>query len=137
MTKVCIDTNVWASGIVFTGAPKLIVDAALARKFDTVCSGFILNELESVLVRKFQITTKSFRRIRFRIEQVADLYNPPGQVNIVPGKHPDNLVLETALLGKADFIVTGDKQHLLPLKRFKHIKIVSPTALLDYLNLES
>jgi predicted nucleic acid-binding protein len=45
----------------------------------------------------------------------------------------DHRVLECALAARADFLVTGDKKHLHPLKRFRGIRILSPRAFLDEL----
>ena len=50
--------------------------------------------------------------------------------NYLGTDYTDNLVLETAFLGKAKYLVTGDKEHLLPLKIFKHVKIVDPATFL-------
>ena len=40
------------------------------------------------------------------------------------------MVLECALAGEADYIVSGDKKHLLPLRQFREIPIVSPAEFL-------
>jgi len=56
----------------------------------------------------------------------ADVYDPKGTVKVIPKSHGDNLVLETAWIGRAKYLVTGDKQHLLPLKVFRNIKIIEP-----------
>ena len=50
MIKACIDTNVWLSGIVFSGAPAEIVQLAMKKKFHVVTSDFILNEVERNLI---------------------------------------------------------------------------------------
>ena len=42
----------------------------------------------------------------------------------------DNIVLECAAAGKADFIVTGDKD-LLALKSFRKIRIITPRKFLE------
>jgi len=36
MLKVCIDTNIWISGIIFSGKPAEVVTAALNKKFELV-----------------------------------------------------------------------------------------------------
>lgn len=41
------------------------------------------------------------------------------------GDEPDNRVLETAIAGGADYIVTGDK-HLLDLHEYEGIEIITP-----------
>ena len=42
----------------------------------------------------------------------------------------DEKVLECALAAEADVIVTGDKKHLLALRKFRDVEIVSPTDFL-------
>ena len=130
MLKVCLDTNVWISGIAFSGAPSEIVNLAFARKFQVVTSNAILDELRRNLVGKFDVHPKKALSLCFRIAQIADVYEPTGTVHLIPNNRGDNLVLETAWLGKAKYLITGDREHLLPLKMFKHIKIVEPSAFL-------
>ncbi len=135
MVKVCIDTNIWISGILFSGRPANVVSAAFDRKFQLISSQVILDELEKNLIHKFDFSKKNTKRLIYRILQIADLYEPNGTIHVVPKRHTDNLILETALLGRSKYLVTGDKEHLLPLKIFKHIKIVEAGRLLDELRL--
>jgi len=133
MLKVCIDTNVWISGVLFSGKPAEIVTAALNRKFEVVLSRVILDEIEKNLLSKFKFSRRNTRKLINRILQVADLYEPSGSIKVIPNHHADNLILETAVLGHARFLVTGDKEHLLPLKIFKNIKIIDPATFLSQL----
>ncbi len=130
MLKACIDTNVWISGVIFTGKPAEIVTAAFNRKFEVVLSQVILEEVERNLINKFHFKRKSAKKLINRILQIADLYEPSGSVRVIPNNHADNLILETAMLGNAKYLVTGDHEHLLPLKIFKHVKIVEPSDFL-------
>ncbi len=51
----------------------------------------------------------------------------------IVGEDPkDDAVLNTAYSGKAAYMVSGDK-HLIPLREFKRIKIVTITEMLDVL----
>jgi putative PIN family toxin of toxin-antitoxin system len=124
MLKACIDTNIWISGIVFSGKPAEVVTAAFGRKFEVILSKVILDEIERNLLLKFQFSRRNTKKMINRILQVADLYEPSGTVRVIPNDHTDNLILETAARGRAKYLVTGDKEHLLPLKMFKHVKIV-------------
>ncbi|MBE0478769.1 hypothetical protein IBX65_06595 [Candidatus Aerophobetes bacterium] len=45
-------------------------------------------------------------------------------------KEGDNRILECAVEGRTQYIVPGDKRHLLPLGEYKGIKIVSPVQFL-------
>ena len=42
----------------------------------------------------------------------------------------DETILECALAAEADYTVSGDKRHLLPLRQFRGIPIVSPSDFL-------
>lgn len=131
MLKVCIDTNVWISGIVFEGAPKEIIKLALKKKFSLITSDIILEELRRNLSLKFEITPYKIKFLLRQISQVSDVYKPRGTVAVVRDRHDDNLILETAWIGRVKYLVTGDKQHLLPLKIFRNIKIVDPATFLN------
>ncbi len=131
MIKVCIDSNVWLSGINFGGIPGEIVQLGLKKKFQIVISDFILKEIDRNLTHKFDISKRKKMRLLYRIAQISDVYEPRGSVTIIPNRHPDNLVLETAWIGRAKYLVTGDKEHLLPLKTFRNIKIIEPSNFLS------
>ena len=127
MLKVCIDTNVWISGLLFSGPSSKIVDSALENKYELICSNFILEELKRNLINKFNLDPKLVEQFINDITFTAEFYTPLGEIDIVKDKHADNLVLETAFLGNADYLITGDKKHLLPLKEYAGIKIISPS----------
>ncbi len=135
MLKTCIDTNIWISGILFSGRPAEVVSAAFNRKFQVISSKIILDELEKNLIQKFNFSGKNTKRLIRRILQIADLYEPTGSIHIIPKQHTDNLILETAVLGRSKYLVTGDKEHLLPLKMFKHVKIINAMQFLDELRI--
>ena len=131
MLKTCIDTNVWISGVLFSGRPSEVVSAAFNNKFTVISSTVILEELERNLLNKFNFSHGGTKKLIRRILQIAELYEPKGSVKIVPNNHMDNLILETALLGRAKYLVTGDREHLLPIKIFRNIKIVDPARFLN------
>lgn len=131
MLKVCIDTNIWISGVLFRGPPAAVVTAALNRKFTLVLSKVILEELERNLVHKFQFTRANSRKLINRILETADLVEPRGELRIIPHNHADNLVLETAIAGKVRYLITGDRQHLLPLGSHKMVKIVDAASFME------
>src|SRR3990167_8484797 len=120
MLKVCIDTNVWISGVLFAGPPAKGVDLAIyRRRIEVISSTAILRELERNLVGKFGFSIRTVKRLTYRIAEVADLYEPAGEIKLAGISRQDALVLETAILGKAKFLVTGDRR-LLALKHFKY-----------------
>ena len=59
---------------------------------------------------------------------MSELALPIGDVDIIKDDPTDNIRLETAKIGKAERIITGDN-HLLSLKKFEGTKI---TKSIDY-----
>ena len=129
---VCIDANVYISAIAFGGKPSKIVEFALARKFHLVVSIAILNEVKRNLIKKLDFTEEEVDSLLKIILEVSSVYHPTGTFKFIEHK-ADNLVLETALMGNADILVTGDKKDLLPLKILNGIVIEPPSAFLDRL----
>ncbi|HLB93794.1 MAG TPA: putative toxin-antitoxin system toxin component, PIN family [Candidatus Babeliales bacterium] len=134
MISVCIDANVYISAIAFGGKPAKIVELALLRKFDLVTSLPILDEVSRNLTNKLGFSAVEVNQFLRDILAISSVYEPTGSVSYITHKQ-DNLVLETALLGNVDVLVTGDKKDLLPLKNFKGIVIEPPSVFL--LRLES
>jgi putative PIN family toxin of toxin-antitoxin system len=81
--RVCLDTNVWVSGIVFRGAPARVVQFALERKFVVVTSRVILDEVERILESKFEVPRKDVVRLTRRITEIADVYEPRGELRLI------------------------------------------------------
>lgn len=65
----------------------------------------------------------------FDFLEVSTVLTPPGTL-IATGYAPDDLVLETAILGGCQVLVTGDKQHLLPLNPYHGLTIEPPSEFL-------
>ncbi len=130
MLRVCIDTNVWISGLLFHGSPAKVVDLAMKRKFQIILSQQILDELDRNLV-KLGVTVKASQKLLDRITEISDVYQPSGLVKVIANNHGDNLVLETAWIGDAKYLVTGDKKHMLPLESFKTVQILNPKDFLE------
>ncbi len=52
-------------------------------------------------------------------------------ISVVKDNEADNRILECAVAARADYLVTGDKEHLLPIETFRGVRIVSPAGFLD------
>ena len=125
--RVVLDTNVWVSGIVFGGVPLRILEMALDSDFDLVVSADIINEVESVLrSKKFGYSANEIRDVVQPLLDVADFVIPQNRVTEIKRCPADNRILECALEGKAEYIVTGDMRDLGKLGVFQGIKIISP-----------
>lgn len=92
----------------------------------------IIAEVGSVLSKKFEQDEKYIKKQLKVISDVSELIVLRHRVKVLK-YDPDNKILETAQEGKVDYIVTGDSKHLLPLKEFKGIPIITPAQFLTIL----
>jgi len=124
--RAVYDTNVLVSALNGQGPPFLAIQAVYKEKVRLITSPEILFEFEEVLTRpKFPYTREHIKDILALTINISEVVHPKATVNIVKDDPDDNKIIEAAMAGKADYIVTGDK-HLLALKRVKGIEIVSP-----------
>ena len=134
--KAVLDTNVWLSGLFWGGAASRIIEIAEKGKIKLLISEEIINEIVRVLKRedKFQKFIEEFDNkvedlVRF-ISFICEFVEISGELDIVKEDKSDNMILETALEGAADYLVSYDN-HLLVLKEFKGVKIVKPEEFLS------
>ncbi|MGA2167823.1 MAG: putative toxin-antitoxin system toxin component, PIN family [Terracidiphilus sp.] len=122
--RAVADTNVLISAFLFGGLPRVFVDLRLAGGFPLVTSGALLNELEEKLLGKFAVPKTKAEGFLSLLTRNALVVHPDFRVDAVPGDPDDNRVLECAVDGQADFIVSGDK-HLLRLGSHAGIAILT------------
>ncbi len=130
MVKVVIDTNVLVSATLFGGNPEQILDSAEEGKIKILISEEILEEFKGVLQRKFGFSLDIVEITVSAIKEISTLVTPTQRLNVIKKKEDDNRILECAVEGKVQYIVSGDKRHLLPLKEYQGIKILSPAQFL-------
>ena len=65
--------------------------------------------------------------LRTEAEMVGDLL----ELHIVPGDPKDDMVVATAFAAAADYLVTGDRRHLLPLGTYQGTRILTPREFLE------
>jgi putative PIN family toxin of toxin-antitoxin system len=128
--KVVLDNNVLISAIVFGGKPREILNRIIKGQIQFAISKDILNEMEGVLSgRKFQYPEQVIQVIRKAVEELGEFVIPKKKVKKIVKDPDDNKILECALAAEADLIISGDI-HLLELKQYKNIQIVSPSEYL-------
>jgi len=135
--KVVIDTNVFVSGLTFKGKPRGVLDLIWKGGIEVYVSPFILKELEETLEEDFGWGRERIEAALNRIKGKAIQVQPKTKISVIKQKEDDNRILECAVEGKAQYIVSGDKRHLLPLKEYKGIKILSPAEFLRIISQEA
>ncbi|MEW6356203.1 MAG: putative toxin-antitoxin system toxin component, PIN family [Planctomycetota bacterium] len=129
--RIVLDTNVLISGIIFGGAPRRVLEQVIAGKVDCFLSTPILDELRSVLQRpKFGFTTEQTLQTIEELVSLCSIVTPSMQIGEITSDPDDNHVIECALHAHATIIVSGDA-HLLALKEFEGIQILSPRDFLS------
>lgn len=131
--RVVFDTNVFISGILFGGNPRQVLELARNGQIQLLTSSAILLELAEKLHEKFQWSQEEVREVIEGIGVFAEIVKPEVKVDKIKADPDDNRILECAKQASADFIVSGDKKHILPLKKFGKSRVVTPTQFLEIL----
>ena len=138
--RLVVDTNVIVSGIISVdGAPAQILKALRKKKAALLVSDLIIQEYLKVFeypkFRKYKKLNAEhirdlssfFLTLTERIELLTEIKKSPDP--------DDDKFLSTAVNGKADLLITGDKADLLSLKTIEGIPIVSVRNALTFLKL--
>lgn len=128
---VVFDTNIYISAILFGGNPRHCLDLARSGDIILITSKGILVELAKKLREKFLWEEADITDIVEGLLVFVRLVNPSQTVNVVKKDESDNRILEAAGYTKADYIVSGDKKHLLSRRQFRKIPIISSKEFLD------
>jgi uncharacterized protein len=122
LIRVVADSNIYVSALRFGGRPEEFLKAAENGRYVLVVSEPILSEVAEVFSRKFGWSEDQVAIGVGRIRAVAELTAPTVQLSACDDPD-DNRILEAAVDGEADYILSGDK-HLLRMKNFRGIEIL-------------
>lgn len=126
--RVVLDTNVLVASIVADGLCRDLVRVRV-HSHTIITSKPLLDELRRTLRVKFKADPDKLPLLSALHEQ-AEIVAPALLGERVCRDKDDDVVLATALAGKAEIIVTGDDD-LLVLKGFRGIRILSPRQFLE------
>ena len=133
--RVVLDTNVIISGLNFPGNERRVLELARRGRFELFLSPFILAEVAGVLEHKFGWSRERSSQALQALEDAATVLQPSGTITVIDGDHPDNRILECAVEISADYLVTGDRQHLLPLEEYEGVEILRAPSFLSILEM--
>jgi putative PIN family toxin of toxin-antitoxin system len=128
--KAVFDSNIFISAMAIPGgqaerAIDLVIDARVA-----LCiSKALIHEVLGVLAKKFSKDPEELARTAVFLADLADLVAPRRKLKVLDDE-PDNRILECAVTGRADVIVTGDRA-MLSLQKYRGIRIISLRQFLD------
>lgn len=139
MIKIVLDTNEYISGVINKQSnPAKIIRGWRRKKIDLLISPSIKKEIERVvrypkIKEKYHITEGRIKRLLNNLEKYAIKTKEQIKVDVIKEKPSDNMFLACAIEGEADFLITGDSKHLLKLKEYQGIKIITPAEFLKIL----
>lgn len=134
--KVVLDTNVLVSALGWKGNTGKILDWIIEGKLVLVTSPSIIDEFKEVIFeQKFKFIPAQ-EKINFisLLTEISLIVESKNKLNLITDDPSDNKILEAAIAGNADFIISGDK-HLIGLKKLSSIKILSPSSFLKTYNI--
>lgn len=127
MIKLILDTNVFISGIFWSGTPAKILNAWYEKKIKIVCSLEILDEysrVSDILSKKYpSVDMAPFINLMIRD---AELFTPIKLKTPVSRDPDDDKFIAVALAANCHLIVSGDND-LLSVTGYKAIEIINPS----------
>ena len=129
--RVVFDTKIFISALAIPGGmAEKAVTRVIKGHDELVISHQIIKEVLSVLSTKFGRDREALSHVAVILSELGELVEPKQTLRVLKDD-PDNRILECARFGRADAIVTGDKE-MLRLGEYHRIKIVSLRAYLEY-----
>jgi len=129
--RVVFDTNIFISALAIPGSlAEKAVSRIIEGRDELVISPDIIKEVLSVLSLKFGRDREALSHVAVILSELGELVEPKQTVRVLKDE-PDNRILECATFGKADIIVTGDKE-MLHLKEHMGLKVASLREYLEF-----
>lgn len=130
--RVVLDTNVLVSALLFTGITSQMVPLWQKGSITVLLSREILDEYLRVLAYpKFQLSEEEIKGlIEEELLPFVQVIKPGTRIHVVKRDPSDNKFLECAVAGKADALISGDKD-LLVIRHYRRIRIQTVSQFLD------
>jgi len=129
--KLVLDTNIFISSFFWGGNPRKLMTRIIDGKDALFISNEILREVFSVMTRpKFNVNYRQIIHFIDSIEEISCRVTSLGIIQGVCRDSDDDKILECAVLGDVDFIISGDSD-LLSLKEFQGIPIMTASEYID------
>ena len=124
MLKFTLDTNTLISAVISKGNEYQLLKLAKEGSIKIVLSLDIIKEFKEVISReKFGFSKKQIDNVVKQILNICELIIPTIRLSIIEDDPDDDRILECAVTGNADYMVSGDR-HLLNLNKYGKISII-------------
>ncbi|MBV9612646.1 MAG: putative toxin-antitoxin system toxin component, PIN family [Acidobacteriaceae bacterium] len=125
MLRVVAATNIYISALNFGGAPERLLRLAEAGDIQLVISNEIVEEVAKTLRgEKFAWPEPEIEKALRQLSRITERVQPTHRLDIITADPADNRILECADAERADYIISGDTRHILPLGQHGRIPIM-------------
>ncbi len=131
LLRIVFDTNVYISAALFGRRAETVLQLASGGKLILLISAPILSEIEEKLRDKFEWPESQIAIFLDTIGEITEMVHPQITLDVVPDDPDDNRIVECAVAGQADLIITFDKD-LLRMKSYQMIGMITPRQLNFY-----
>ena len=129
--KIVLDSNVIIAAFAARGLCNALVESCIGNHDIILCEE-ILSEIANNLKRKIRLPDDVIHQILLLLRSHSTLVTPQ-KVDIKACRDKkDLMVLSSAIAGKVQYVITGDKD-LLSVGKFEGVKIVDPRTFWDVL----
>ena len=123
LVRAVVDTNVYIAAFLHPERPIFqIVQQAAEHRYRLLISPAIVNEVGRVLRKTFGLEERVRLHRLKALTKAAEVINPMITLDVIREDPPDNRILECAVEGRANLIVSGDR-HLRRLKSYHSIPV--------------
>ena len=141
LVRLLLDTNVVVAGLLWSGPPRRLIEYAIdGVAVELFSSPELLEELRQTLgypkfAARLEHAGASIQSLVESYRDMVFLVVPKTVPRIVMNDADDDHVLAAALAAKVEFIVSGDRRHLLPLGSYQGIGIVTASDIISRIGL--
>lgn len=134
MLKFTLDTNTLISAVISKGNEYQLLKLAKEGRIKVILSLNIIEEFKEVISReKFGFSQKQIDDVLKQILNICELVIPTIRLSVIKDDPDDDAILECAITGNVNYIVSGDR-HLLDLGRYDKIPIIRTFEALKIIN---
>jgi putative PIN family toxin of toxin-antitoxin system len=121
---VVLDTNIIIASFATEGLCHSLFELCVDQHEIYICNQ-ILTETADILDKKIKLPQKIIKEIMNYLKKIATIQNPSALSKQICRDKNDDVILSLAESSHSDYLITGDKD-LLPLKKYKNTKIITP-----------
>lgn len=141
MIRAVLDANVFVSALIRPEGPpgRICVELLEREAFALILSAAIVDEVRRTLddprVRRYlRLTSREVEAWVASLQSVAEMVEGRLSVSVVADDPDDDKYFAAAVEGNADVVVSGDR-HVLEVKQFERIRVLTPRAFLEKLRI--